>query len=145
MKWRDVDGPFVTVGRPTEGQLTFLKPVRNGPHDVRLPIRIEAVGLSANSNAELAGWGGGVPGLIAYFAEITEAWRGWTGPKEWRDDEGMLHVSATHDGVGTISLRLTATPLAGWDGPGSWRVTATIAMEAGSLDATLVALRELLG
>lgn len=145
MKRREFGGPFVTVGRPPEGQVTFLKPVLlYGVDDVRLPIRIEAVGLSVDSNAELASWGGGVPGLIGYFVEMAQAWRGWTGPRERHDDEGMLEMSATHDGLGTIAVRVSATPLSGWDAPGSWKVTATIAVEAGSLDATVKELREVL-
>src|SRR6476646_5561214 len=40
--------------------------------------------------------------LPAFFADMGESWRGWTGLKEWRAHEGGLTLASTHDGLGTV-------------------------------------------
>jgi hypothetical protein len=82
--------------------------------------------------------------LIAFFADMAASWRGWAGAKEWNDDGPGVAMSATHDGVGTIALRVATSPSAGWEGPGSWKVAAVVGVDPGSLDATVDALRRLL-
>lgn len=135
----------VKIGRAAEGEITFGRPVGNadGSDYKRLPMHIEAQGLSATAALELESWGGGAPSLISYFADMAAGWRGWTGAKDWHDDGATVEMSATHDGVGTIALEVSITPLVGWEGPGSWRLNAVVAIDPGSLDASVNGLRRL--
>ena len=136
----------VRLGRAAEGHVTFGIPVvaTDGSGYTRMPLVIEAQGLSATSTVELEDWGGGAPSLIAYFADMAADWRGWDGVKEWHDDGGALGLSATHDGIGTIALTVSATPNVGWAGPGSWQLEAVVALDPGSLDTAVTELRRLL-
>ena len=81
--------------------------------------------------------------LADYFDDLAVAWRGWSGSKDWTDDGSNVSVSATHDGIGAVTLEVTADPFAGWDGPGSWNVTARIPIEPGSLGTIAERLRAL--
>ncbi len=118
---REPSTDSVLVGRLAEGQLTFSNPVvaTDGSGYTRLPMLMSAQGLSATVDVELETWGGGAPSLIAYFADMAAGWRGWVGPKDWHDDDATVSMSATHDGVGTVALRVSTDKAAGWGGPGS--------------------------
>jgi hypothetical protein len=136
----------VLVGRPTEGQLTFGNPAvaTDGSGYTRLPMLISAQGLSATVDVELESWGGGAPSLVGYFADMAAGWRGWVGTKEWHDDGATVSMSATHDGVGTVSLRVSIDPATGWEGPGAWKLEVVVGLDPGSLDAAVSGLRRLL-
>ena len=45
-------------------------------------------------------------GLVLFFRDLASSWRGWDGEKEYASLEGGLAISATHDGLGTVSLRV---------------------------------------
>jgi len=143
-----VDETKVTIGRATEGRITFSVPVAatDGSGYVQLPMLVEQQRLSVASTIELESWGGGAAGLLTFFAEMATAWRGWHGRREWHDDGGSVSMSASHDGIGTIALRVSAMPLQ-WDEqrPGSWRLDAVVALDPGSLDVAVLDLRRLLG
>jgi hypothetical protein len=142
------DQTTVTIGRPTEGRITFSAPVaatdRSGY--VELRMLVEQQGLSVAGTIELEGWGGGASGLVAFFDEMASGWRGWHGRREWRDDGGSVSMSASHDGIGTIALRVLVMPFQ-WseEQPGSWRLEAVVALDPGSLDVAVRDLRGLLG
>jgi hypothetical protein len=135
----------VTIGRSNEGRLTFDRPIVASDNSgyKRLPTLVEVPGLSARTVIEFESWGGGAAGFVAYFAEMAAAWRGWTGVKDWGDDGGTVQMSATHDGIGTITVRVTAMTLSGWEGPGAWRLVAYVALDPGLLDEASRALRHL--
>jgi hypothetical protein len=143
-----VDQTTVTIGRATEGRITFSAPVvdTDGSGDVRLPVLVEQRGLSVASTIELESWGGGAPALVAFFDEMAAGWRGWHGRREWRDDGGSVSMRASHDGIGTIALMVSVMPFQ-WseEQPGSWRLEAVVALDPGSLDVAARDLRTLLG
>jgi hypothetical protein len=137
--------PWVSIGRAGEGRLRFGPPIEIEPGDVRLPFRIESPGLSVESAAWLMDvFDGGAEHLIGYFDEIAAAWRGWSGTKEWRDERGTLTLTATHDGVGTVTIRAAASR-APYEVPDWWRVEAIIHLDPGVVDALAAALAHLVG
>jgi Family of unknown function (DUF6228) len=80
------------------------------------------------------------PTPLALFEVIANEWRGWHGSKEWSSLEGELSLSATHDGVGTITLQVRLAHLGfdAWD----WEARAALALDAGAqLQTTVTALR----
>jgi hypothetical protein len=143
-----VDHPTVTIGRAIEGRITFSAPVVaiDDAGYVRLPMLVEQQDLSVASTIELQGWGGGASGLLAFFAEMAAAWRGWHGRREWHDDGGSVLMSASHDGIGTIALRVSVRPFP-WNEelPGFWRLEVVVGLDPGSLDVAVNNLRRLLG
>lgn len=68
--------------------------------------------------------------LDAYFADLAAHWRGWEGDKEW--EATGLAFAARHDGLGhvTLDVILESEP---WHAD-SWRVRASLSLEAGALD-----------
>jgi hypothetical protein len=115
----------VALGRIGEGQITFLQPVvmTDGSGYTRLPIVLKAPGLSAESALELQGWGGWTTSLVGFFDAMAAEWRGWDGVKEWSDDGDYRtdRIAATHDGLGTIEMRISTSPRLGWNGEeGNW-------------------------
>jgi hypothetical protein len=138
--------PSLLVGRAGEASLSVGQPdvANDGSGYVRLPIYLEAVGLSAHSTIELENWGGGAPGLIAYFKDLAASWKGWQGSKQWHDDGANVEISATHDGIGTIAMAVSVAPFTGWDGPGSWTLRIVVPVDPGALDSVVAKLQELL-
>lgn len=144
----DVAG--VVVGREGEGQITFLQPVvmTDGSEYARLPIVLKAPGLSAESAIELEDWGGWATGLVAFFEAMAAEWRGWDGVKEWSDDGDYRTdtITATHDGLGTVELRISTSPRLGWTADeGKWALELIVPVDPGALDAAASGLRRLLG
>ena len=97
----------------------------------RFPIRISAPGLSASGWIEYESWSGGAARLPAYFAELADAWRGWSGSRAWHDDGGMIKLSATHNGVGRVDLHVAITSQLYADSP--WTVGVDVPIEPGAL------------
>ena len=140
----------VVVGRVGEGQITFHRPVvmPDGSSHTLIPILLEAPGLSAESTIELEGWGGWITGLVAFFEAMAAEWRGWDGVKAWSDDgEGRTdRIAATHDGLGTVELRISTSPRLGWtDDEGEWTLELVVPVDAGALQAASSDMRRLLG
>ncbi len=110
----------------------------------RIPLRIVARGVDVHTVVDIESWSGGIKSLIDYFGDLSVAWRGWSGPKEWNDDGPSVSMSATHDGVGLITLDVTAESHFRWDGDGSWTVTVRVPIEPGALTAVATRLEALL-
>lgn len=96
------------------------------------------------STMDLEDWGDGTSRFIAYFEELARLWHGWDGAKGFADDgRPNVSMSATHDGVALVRLTITTEPLAGWDGPGAWRLWAVVPVEPGSLAQIAERIRSL--
>ena len=74
---------------------------------------------------------GGAP-IADFFADMAREWRGWDGEKIWEPIEPGLRLSARHDGLGHVALRVALQQ--GLD-PDGWSIEATLKLEAGALDA----------
>lgn len=86
-------------------------------------VRLGASGLTANRTVFVYNWSG----LAAFFAKLADAWRGWTGVKEWESPEHDLRIEATFESSGHDCLRFTVS-----DGPTpSWRAWVEVDVEAG--------------
>lgn len=71
------------------------------------------------------------PPLSSFFSDLARDWRGWDGAKTWDSIEGVLRLSATHDGIGHVSIRVT---LQSSTSPDAWALDATLNIDAGALD-----------
>src|SRR4051794_27447385 len=67
-----------------------------------IPVRIEDKTLRASSIAEMASRP--ATDLAAYFEEMARDWRGWTGRRDWHDDDRQVELSATHNGKSLVGL-----------------------------------------
>jgi hypothetical protein len=132
----------VRIGRDPNAALVIEAPTVNDEGSAHSFVRLEGEGAVARGEMELEGWSGGFRAFSAYFREIAEAWRGWSGTKEWRDDGGTLSLSASHDGVGLVSLRVTLSSLP-YDKPGEWQLRLDVPLEPGSIDETVAELERL--
>jgi hypothetical protein len=144
-----LDDGRVVIGRVGEARVTFLRPVvtADGSNYVRVPILLEAPGLSAESVLELEGWGGWTVGLIEFFADMATHWRGWEGVKEWRDDGDFRTdmIRATHDGLGTIEMLISTSPRIGISQTeGKWSLELVVPIDPGALESITDGLRRLL-
>jgi hypothetical protein len=74
---------------------------------------------------------GGTP-VDKFFADLAREWRGWSDAKSWEPFERRLRLSAQHDGLGHVALRVTLQQDAFPDG---WCLEATLKLDAGALDA----------
>jgi hypothetical protein len=70
-------------------------------------------------------------GWSAFFRDLAEHWRGWSGAREHGSLEGHLQVTCTRDTAGHIELRVR---LRGDMGGADWRAEDTIYLEAGQLE-----------
>ena len=70
-------------------------------------------------------------GMPTYFSEIAEAWRGWTGEKNWRSAGADFLLVTTCDSRGHITIKATIRPESSTD---SWRASTSVCVEAGQLD-----------
>jgi hypothetical protein len=134
------------LGRASEGSLKFGYPdvYLDGSGYVRIPVSVSANGVAAESALEFEEWGGGQHRVLAFLNDLAGNWRGWAGAKDWSDDHGTVTISATHDGVGTVLLAVSLVPQPGWDGPGSWTLNMTVAVDPGSFNSVANELRRLL-
>lgn len=67
--------------------------------------------------------------LLSYVADLAEAWKGWGGEKEYASLEGQLSISAIHDGLGTVTLRVRLRQQ--W--PPEWSAEATLELGPGPI------------
>lgn len=81
-------------------------------------------------------------GLVEYFDGLAADWRGWGGERRWTSLEDDLELVATHDGVGTITLkaRLATEAFA----VHRWMASAELVLDAGALDRIAREVRRLL-
>lgn len=49
----------------------------------------------------------GATPVADFFADLAREWRGWSDTKLWEPFERGLRLSATHDGLGHVALRVT--------------------------------------
>ena len=70
--------------------------------------------------------------LADYWLELAAAWDGWSGDKVWTSLEGELNFSGSHDGKGTVTVRIQMQ----YGLPKGWVATAFLELDPGSsLDA----------
>jgi len=74
---------------------------------------------------------GGAP-VDKFFADLAREWRGWSDAKIWEPFERGLRLSARHDGLGHVALRVTLQQDVFPDG---WCLEGTLKLDAGALDA----------
>jgi hypothetical protein len=118
-EWDDA----VVIGRPGEATMTLGRPSTLADGSATsVPIRLSAGTVSATTMIELEEWSGGATTLIAYFDDLAEGWRGWEGSKDWDDDGPSIALRATHDGMGLVSLSVSAVTYSGLGVPGSWEL-----------------------
>lgn len=129
----------ITIGLPSEAalevdapRLFVPEPRSKGETSGHIPVRIVGPGITASAMIVLEDWNGGLARFAEFFDDLAASWRGWTDPKEIRDDGGAFSMVASHDGKGLVTLRVVAA--AGpYDWPGVWRVTIDVPVEPGSL------------
>jgi len=145
MNSSDVPADVLMIGRPGVATLAFGRPddASDGSGS-RIPIRLTADTAMASTWIEVESWNGGKARLAAYFAELAEAWRGWTGVKDWNDDGASVSMSASHDGIGMVSLAVSLTPHSGLLWVGSWELRVVVPLEPGSLDSVADQVKALL-
>jgi hypothetical protein len=79
-------------------------------------------------------------GLATYFDQLASRWRGFDGPLTYTSLEQALALDATHDGLGTVTMKVTLYQP--W--PSTWSVQAELGFEAGAqLDAAAADVRTL--
>lgn len=66
--------------------------------------------------------------LAEYFADLAANWRGWEGAKEYASLEGQLSLAATHDGLGTVTMKVELRQP--W--PPDWSFVAELAFGSGA-------------
>jgi hypothetical protein len=128
------DWPVCSLGRSGEATLELGSPefFTDGSRLVRIPLRVTTLDLSATCAIELEVWGGGIPGFLAYLDDLDNSWRGWSGIKEWTDDQRNVTFRAAHPTTLLSTLRITI-PASGWDGPGSWSAEVVGSLEPESV------------
>ena len=67
-------------------------------------------------------------GPVPFLRDVAEQWTGWTGSKTYSSLEGQLTMSAEHDGLGTISIRVTICQP--W--PPEWSARAVLEVGGGA-------------
>jgi hypothetical protein len=66
----------------------------------------------------------------AFFAELAEGWRGWSGIRSQESLEHQLRIEATSDSLGHVRLRVLLRD----DPVYNWRADGSIFVEAGQLE-----------
>ena len=122
---------MLSIGQDGTGILEVDVP-RIAEGDAAIPLRVRAGGMSFAGEARIDPYSGGYRAFTDYFRDLAEHWRGWSGSKEWADDGGTVRLSATHDGIGrvTLAVELRSEPFGGL---GSWRATTEVGIEPGAL------------
>ena len=104
------------------------------PPDPRRPIerfkvRLAQADLSADARVYLAETEHH-PGR--FFDQMASNWRGWTGELSWESVDAALCLRAQQDRAGHVLIRIT---LSSGSSDADWTVHASLAAEAGQLDA----------
>lgn len=82
-----------------------------------------------------------IQGLATFFEGLAGDWRGWTGERTWEAVEEEMGLRATHNGLGTVTLRVQLRSQL--DAPNVWAAQGTLRLGAGGLDAVVRAARSL--
>ncbi|MDQ3690318.1 MAG: DUF6228 family protein [Chloroflexota bacterium] len=130
-------GDEVVLGRASEATLTFGVPVADPDvsGSMRVPVTLRTSRLTTRQDLELESWAGGARRLVAFLDELADAWRGWSGIKEWSDDHYGARFQATHDGIGTVALDVRFEPSSGWETPGSTIVRVVVPVDPGAFES----------
>ena len=87
-------------------------------------MTLRAEGLAVTRSVFIFGYSR----LGAYFSELADTWRGWSGKKVWESPEHDLKIEATSDGGCHVDLLLTVR-----NGPVfSWTGSIAIQVDAGA-------------
>ena len=144
MGFNDQERGEVRIGREAEAAAFFGRPILARQGSARVPIRIVARGVDVSGIVELEEWNGGLARLPEFFDDLAKNWRGWSDTKQWQDDGPTFEMSATHDGVGSVTIHLELRSLP-YDAPGSWKLAVEVPIEPGALEAIARAIRRLAG
>jgi Family of unknown function (DUF6228) len=111
----------------SDGRITisFANPIGSGGAVELLTIGVRGPELIV-SRQVYEGWTHGFAGLVAYFAQLVDSWRGWEGERIYESCEHDFRLIATHDGHVNLSVLL-------WESaqPRGWRVEASLRIEPG--------------
>jgi hypothetical protein len=66
--------------------------------------------------------------LAAYVRDLADSWTGFEGAKSYGSLEGDLDLEATHDGIGTVELRVNVRD----PSPPEWSFMAVLLLGAGA-------------
>lgn len=72
-----------------------------------------------------------------FFADLARNWRGWESERVWQSLEGDVTLTASHDGLGTVKLRVLLRRMEVEE----WSAKATLFLDAGALDRIASAAR----
>jgi hypothetical protein len=143
------DAPAVTIGLPAQAALQVGAPRlfagtprSKGEASGHIPVHISGPAIEVSAMAVLEDWNGGLARFAAFFDDLAASWRGWAGSKDLRDDGAVFSMSATHDGIGLVTLRVSAAALP-YDLPGGWRITVDVPIEPGALEGIAGKVRAL--
>jgi uncharacterized protein DUF6228 len=124
---------------------SFGRPVVAGDlSGMRIPLTLSARGLAIETAVDLETWNDDPAHLVTFFETLAANWHGWTGAKEWSNDDWTVSMSATHDGIGLVSLTISARMLGGGETAGSWLLRMVVPIEPGSLASLAERMRSLI-
>jgi hypothetical protein len=104
---------------------------REGSSDLRWRVTLRGSRLSGSGvSATAPVYADGEGLLVAFFDDLARDWRGWSDARTWQSIEGTLQISARHDGLGHIALRVTLTESLD---PDAWSLEVTLKVDAGAL------------
>lgn len=79
--------------------------------------------------------------LIAFFDEMAKDWKGWSGIRVWSTVESDFELTATNDGVSTVTLKVMLNKADSSAGP--WSFTVDLKIDLGDLNRIADELRAL--
>jgi hypothetical protein len=125
-----------SLGVPDQAILTFGLPrfATDGSKLVSIPVRLVGQGLRVESQVELEAWGAWIPGLLQYLDGLDRDWRGWSGAREWKDDQDNVTLSAEHHStlLATVMVVVKHLPERS-DGSGAWTVRLAVPYEPAAM------------
>jgi Family of unknown function (DUF6228) len=92
-------------------------------------VTLDLPGLTAAARVDSSAYDGERT-LGRLFRRMADDWRGWDGEREWASIEGLFELTATHDGLGHVSLRVRLRSGLYDEG---WNVGGVIGLDAGGL------------
>ena len=69
-------------------------------------------------------------GLTSWATELAQFYQGWEGVRSWKSLEQDLHIDASHDGCGHVSLRFVVRGPRGYE-PDAWEASVCVNLDAG--------------
>lgn len=67
--------------------------------------------------------------LGVFFRRLSDDWRGWDGERTWASIEGAFDLTATHDGLGHVALRVR---IRSGQCDDDWTATGVVRLDAGN-------------